>query len=265
MARDQGILNILNCLTRRPEASPLMGADERSQSGVGVPCQFSTRAMTLPRTPRRAPRTRNGVTLVESVATVVLSALLMLPLVALIKTSVVSWEGADGEASRRLSVEGALRHVADELSNCQSVVLLSALDDAQGQLDAQRWSGGKITWSLSNKGELSVQESGQKETLAKNIERFWVAGIEADGVTTTDDPTRTHAVRCTIETTIPGTQRNYTLSRVAMLRNTSTTGGKGKGNGKGKGKGDGKGVENGAAVGLNNGTASPNARGGSSP
>ncbi|TWT48870.1 prepilin-type N-terminal cleavage/methylation domain-containing protein [Botrimarina hoheduenensis] len=168
-------------------------------------------------TRRAATPDRCGVTLLEVMTTLALSATLMTSSMVVLRSSYATWRLHEEELDRAGAANAVLRHLVRGVRQANAVTAVTATAAPNGALSVQLNDGLVATWTYSSGTVLYQMTGGSPQTLSDNITGLSFTGYEADGVTTTDNPSDIHALRCAVTTTLPS-GANRTASSFTWVR-----------------------------------------------
>ncbi len=138
-------------------------------------------------------RVRNALSLLELVLSTSMMALLLVPVVGLLKTSHNVWEAYESDHTRLDSLQATTRHLMRRLRDTNEIVSLSAPESTAGAISV-RQSGGLVEtwWRMGD--QVWYHRNGTTSLLANDIAALSFVGFEKDGVTPTTDPRRVQIV-----------------------------------------------------------------------
>ena len=167
---------------------------------------------------RRTQReVRQASSLMEVMATVALSAVLMTPVVNLLMTSHSIWEGVDGDATRRWSADATARHIAHQLIDAKEVVAISDLDAAAGSLSIRTHSGDTFEWRHEGESVFFSDQDTKDQLLSREIKKLQFIGYARGGLIQTHHPLLIESVECVVHTQLTS-KRDYVARRLVRLR-----------------------------------------------
>lgn len=162
---------------------------------------------------------RRGVSLLESVMAITLAALLMSPVVAILRTSQAIYGQIQEQHVRTDGVYGTLRHVRSVLRTAQQVTSVRRQGNRLTILEIVAADGQVCRWRHDRRsGRLMFEKAGQSTLLADRISSFDVAALDAVGRPTTSAGT-IRSLRCTASTVAAGSDHaNRTSTCTVWLR-----------------------------------------------
>lgn len=151
-----------------------------------------------------AGRKRSGVSLIEATVSLALAAMLMIPVVGLLKTNRELWERSDSDRLRIDSVHGLLRHLSRRLRSADTVLSLQSQGRRPASLQIRSPDGQTLSWNHVKRTEHVSFDSGRgRGILADHISKLTFEGFLPNGQPTSD-VTRMQTIRCTATTILTG-------------------------------------------------------------
>lgn len=167
---------------------------------------------------RRAPhQRRRGVTLLEVMTAVALSATMMMSSFVVLRSTYAAWQAHEADLDRGASAAATLRHLTRCVRQSNGVGAISAAIDTSGSLTIIDAAGVQMTWEHAGTGVTLSLDAGASQPLADGIQSLAFEGYTADGVTPTTDPDEVQAIRAIVETSLP-TGGLRTLSSFVWVR-----------------------------------------------
>lgn len=146
---------------------------------------------------------RQGFSLIELMVAAGLTSALMASSFVVLRSSYAAWLAHEDDLAHAANATAVLRHLVRNVRQATEITALSAPLDTSGSLSIRRDDGSTMTWSHTGT-EMTLQiDSGASQPLASDIVTFSLTGYQADGVTTTTDPTAAQALRAVITTAPP--------------------------------------------------------------
>jgi type II secretory pathway pseudopilin PulG len=171
---------------------------------------------------RHSPPKRPGMTLLEVMAATTMMATLMASVFVLVRSSYAVWQAHEADMERAESAYATLRHIVRSVRQATGVAAISDASETSGHLSLMMGDGATLQWQHSGAGKevfFGVVPTSADQLLAKGIDELSFVAYEADGVTATTVVEDIHALRCTLNVTMPaggGTPRS--VSSWAWLR-----------------------------------------------
>lgn len=162
-------------------------------------------------------RRRRGVTLLEVMTAVGLSATMMMSSFVVLRSTYAAWQAHEEDLDRGASAAATLRHLTRCVRQSSGVSAISAAADTSGSLAVVGPDGVLMTWEHTGTDVTLRLDSGAAQPLAEGIQSLAFEGYTADGVTLTTDPSEVQAVRAIVETLFP-TGGRRTLSSFVWVR-----------------------------------------------
>lgn len=144
---------------------------------------------------------RRGFSLLELLVTTTLMTALVTTVVLLLRTSQVTWEAYESDASRMEVAHAVVRHLVRQLRQSEGITAISADTNYAGSLTALMPDGLTHTWSLSG-SEVTLNNGSGAQLLADGIATLNFVGYQADAVTATSVPGEIQSVKCTVGITL---------------------------------------------------------------
>ncbi|HEX6962387.1 MAG TPA: prepilin-type N-terminal cleavage/methylation domain-containing protein [Lacipirellula sp.] len=169
----------------------------------------------------RTKRRRSGFSLVEVIAAAAIMATLTTASFALVRTANDAWRRHRDDMLQRGQAISTLQHVVRRVRQAREVAAISPNADMSGYLTLQMADGTLAMWDHNGgTGEMLYGTSAPTNLLAEGITAANFVGLTANGLSTTTDISKIHAVRCTVEYTLsrPMGSVTETVSNLAWLR-----------------------------------------------
>lgn len=166
-------------------------------------------------------RRTTGLSLLELVITMAMTAALTTASITLLRTSQTAWNRHHNDQQRRQNAAAVLRHMVRRVRQATAVTAITAATDASGSLSTMRVDGTTLVWDHDNVGnQVMYGETTATSLLARDVTAMTFVGYKVDGVTQTVDTALIHSVRCTVAYSVerptgPATEQ---ISCVAWLR-----------------------------------------------
>ena len=140
-----------------------------------------------------------GLSLLELVITMAMTAALTTASVTLLRTSQTAWNRHHSDQQRRQNAAAVLRHVVRRVRQATVITAISAAADASGSLSAMRVDGTTLVWDHDNgSNQVLYGETTATSLLARDITAMTFVGYKVDGLTPTTDVGLIHSIRCTV-------------------------------------------------------------------
>lgn len=128
---------------------------------------------------------REGFSLIETSAALVLAVMLMSPVVGVLHSSIDLRDSSSSRLGRTNALHNTLRHLRRQLKECSAAVILSS----QGNRNVGEFLGanGQVyRWEFDKRsGELRFRQGGQAGLLSEGIDSFQIDGFDSNGRSTT--------------------------------------------------------------------------------
>jgi hypothetical protein len=140
---------------------------------------------------------------------------------ALVRTANDAWRRHRDDSDQRRQAIAAVQHVVRLVRQASQVTAISALGDSSGALTLQMANGTSAIWDHDGATNRvlygTVTPTG---VLADGITQLSFMGLTANGYSTTVDPTKIHAIHCTVRYNLnrPTGAVTETISNVAWIR-----------------------------------------------
>jgi type II secretory pathway component PulJ len=160
---------------------------------------------------------RPGITLLEVMAAVSITATLMASSFVVLRSSHTVWLAHEADSEIASNVAAVLRHVVRHTRQASSVISVTTPTDSSGSLTVLRDDGSTFAWDHSAGGVTLSVDGGAAQPLAEGIDTLSFAGYAADGVTLAASAADVHLLRVEVGATMPsGTSR--TVSSYMWVR-----------------------------------------------
>jgi prepilin-type N-terminal cleavage/methylation domain-containing protein len=169
----------------------------------------------------RTRRRRSGFTLVEVIAAAAIMATLTTASFALVRTANDAWRRHRDDMLQRGQATSALQHIVRRVRQAREVSAISAAADMSGYLTLQMVDGSAAMWDHNGgTGQVLYGTTTPTNLLAEGIAAANFVGLTANGLATTTDPSKVHAVQCMVQYTLnrPTGNVTETVSCLAWLR-----------------------------------------------
>lgn len=157
------------------------------------------------------------MSLIEVMATLALSASLMISTIVVIRSSHAAWESHEEELVPAFSQNAVQRHITKHIRQAIAITSISLASDTTGTLSIQKADGSTFQWDYSLGSVTCSVNGATAEPVADNISTLAFIGYEADGTTTTTAPNDIHSVACQVGIVQP-TGGSRTTSTHSWLR-----------------------------------------------
>lgn len=141
------------------------------------------------------PPSRRGVTLLEVLTAVSLSATMMTSSFVVIRSSYAAWLAHEADMDRSANAAAVLRHFVQHARQGVGVSTITPAADQSGALTVVRADGSTLKWDHAGTGVTLSVNGDAAQPVADDIEALSFVGYEADGVTATTNPSAVQAVR----------------------------------------------------------------------
>lgn len=166
---------------------------------------------------RPTPKRRHGVTLLEVMTAVSLSATMMASSFMVLRSTYAAWEAHESDLDRAGQATATLKHLTRCVRQAEGIAAISTAVDTSGSLSLIDQSGSLITWDHQGTSVTLTIDSGSQQPLADEVLSLTFEGYQADGTTLTTDPDEVQAVRVSVTTQLPsGASR--TMSSFVWVR-----------------------------------------------
>lgn len=161
--------------------------------------------------------TRCGVTLLEVMLAVSLSAVMMTSSFVVLRSSVTAWRSHEADLDRSTQATALLRHFTRAARQARGVAAISAASDTSGSITLMTAAGSTLAWDHSGTSVTLSVDAGAAQSAADDIRELSFEGYEADAVTPTTATDDIQLVRVVATTDQPagGTR---TISSYVWLR-----------------------------------------------
>ena len=169
----------------------------------------------------RTRRRRSGFTLVEVIAAAAIMATLTTASFALVRTANDAWRRHRDDMLQRGQAISTLQHIVRRVRQAREVTAISAQGDMSGNLTLQMADGTFAMWDHNGgAGQILYGTTAPTGLLAEGITAANFVGLTANGLGTTTDVSKIHAVRCTVDYALsrPSGNVTETVSCLAWLR-----------------------------------------------
>lgn len=151
----------------------------------------------------RQPARHRGVTLLEVMTAVSLSAMLMASSFVVLRSSYAAWTAHEADLDRAANATAVLRHIIQHARQATSVSAISGPADTSGSMTVIRADGSTLHWNHSDTRVTLAVDSATAQPLANDIQQLSFEGYEADGTTPTIEPDNVQALRTIVTTQLP--------------------------------------------------------------
>lgn len=161
----------------------------------------------------------------EAIAVVTLSALLMSPVVSLLRSSHSLWEATDGDASRRHAVDSTIHFLAREIHNCEAVTRIS--DPSQpGALQVRMADESLWTWTYdpTTKEVRFRRGEAPDELLSRGITALQFTGYADGGERAWNAVDDIKSIECAVRSELTN-GADYEVKRWVWIRTTADVNG----------------------------------------
>jgi prepilin-type N-terminal cleavage/methylation domain-containing protein len=164
---------------------------------------------------------QTGFTLVELIAATAIMAMLTTSSFALVRTANDAWRRHRDDLQQRGEAIAALQHIVRRVRQATQVTSISTAADWSGYITLQMADGTSAMWDHDGgTNQLLYGTGAPNNILAEGLTQLNLIGLTANGLGATTDPSRIHAVRCTVRYALsrPAGPITETVSCVAWLR-----------------------------------------------
>jgi len=164
---------------------------------------------------------RTGISLVEMIAATAIMAVLTTSSFALVRTANDAWRRHRDDSGQRCEAIAALQHIVRRVRQAAAVTAVSTAADWSGFMTLQMSDGTSAMWDHDGgASQVLYGTITANNVLAEGITQMNFLGLTANGLGITTDPTRIHAIRCTVQYALsrPSGAVTETVSCVAWLR-----------------------------------------------
>jgi prepilin-type N-terminal cleavage/methylation domain-containing protein len=164
---------------------------------------------------------RAGFTLVETIAATAIMAMLTTASFALVRTANEAWRRHRDDSQQRSEAIATLQHIVRRLRQASQVTAISTAADMSGFLTAQMADGTTAMWDHDGATNRVLYGTvTPNNLLAEGVTQVNFIALTANGLLMTTDPTKIHAVRCTVRYALnrPTGAVTETVSCLAWLR-----------------------------------------------
>jgi prepilin-type N-terminal cleavage/methylation domain-containing protein len=169
----------------------------------------------------RINRHRTAFTLVEMIAATAILATLTTATFALVRTANDAWRRHRDDTLQRAEATAALQHMVRRIRQATQVTDISASADMSGYLTLQMANGASAKWDHNGgAGQLLYGAATADNLLAEGVTQATFIGLTANGLVTTTEPAKIHAVRCLVSYSLnrPSGSMTESVSCMAWLR-----------------------------------------------
>jgi hypothetical protein len=118
---------------------------------------------------------------------------------ALVRTANDAWRRHRDDSTQRAQATAALQHVVRRIRQATQVTAISASADMSGYLTLQMADGSSALWDHNGgTSEMLYGTTTASNLLAEGITAANFVGLTANGLATTTEPAKIHAVRCLV-------------------------------------------------------------------
>lgn len=149
------------------------------------------------------PDRRAGVTLLEVMTAVSLSATLMASSFVVLRSSYTAWQAHEEDLDSAATAAAVLRHLRQHARQAVAVTGISSAADTSGHLAIERDDGSTLRWDHSGTQVTLQVDAATPQPLADGVVSLTIAGFEADGVTATTEPSDVQTFRATVTASLP--------------------------------------------------------------
>jgi hypothetical protein len=139
----------------------------------------------------------------------------------LIRTSNDAWKRHRDDSQQRREAILALQHICRRVRQASAVFAVSPSSSNSGSLTLQMADGASAMWAHNSAtNQILYGTSSANNVLAQGITQLNFVALTANGVNTTTDVTKMHALLCTVRYSLtrPGGSTSETVSCLAWLR-----------------------------------------------
>lgn len=151
----------------------------------------------MTRTPRQRER-RRGVTLLEVMTAVSLSATLMASSFVVLRSSYAAWRAHESDLDAAASPAAVLRHLRRHTRQAVAVTGITSAANASGRLQIERADGSTLCWEHTGTQVTLQVGATTPQPLADGVVALTFQGYEADGVTPTTEPSDVQTIHATV-------------------------------------------------------------------
>lgn len=160
---------------------------------------------------------RPGLTLLEVMTAVTLSATMMASSFVVLRSTYAAWQAHESDLETAGNASAVLRHLVRCVRQSTEVSAITAGNDSSGSLSVINQDGSTLTWEHLGTSVTLSTDSGAAQPLADGIESLSFEGYQADGVTLTTDPEDVQLVRAIVTAPMPAGGIR-TISSYAWMR-----------------------------------------------
>lgn len=146
---------------------------------------------------------RRGITLLEVITAVALSATMMASSFVVLRSTYAAWQAHEADLERAGNASAVLRHLVRCVRQSTDVSAITLSNDTSGSLTVVDQNGSTLTWDHLGTSVTLSTDAGVSQPLADDIEALSFEGYQADGVTLTTDPNEVQLVRAVVTTQLP--------------------------------------------------------------
>lgn len=151
----------------------------------------------------RPPAVRRGVSLLEVMASVAISATLMTSSFVVLRSSYAAWQAHEADLDRAAEANAVLRQLIQSVRQSTGVLSVSGEGNSTGTMTVNLADASEITWGLSGSQVTHQVDAGSTTPVANDINGLEFVGYEADGATTTTNGPDIRSIRCSVTTNLP--------------------------------------------------------------
>lgn len=162
-----------------------------------------------------------GFSLVEVIAATAILATLTTASFALVRTANDAWRRHRDDMQQRGQAVTTLQHIVRRVRQAREVAAISTAADMSGYLTLRMADGAFAMWDHNGgTAQMLYGASTPTNLLAEGITAANFVGLTANGLGTTTDVSKIHAVRCLVQYTLTRPTGNVTetVSCIAWLR-----------------------------------------------
>lgn len=157
------------------------------------------------------------MSLLEVMATLALTASLMVASMVVVRSSHAAWETHEEELEPAFSQNSVQRHITQHIRQAVAINAISLASNNAGSLTIEKADGTTFQWGYSLGSVTCSINGAAAEPVADNITSLSFVGYEADGLTATTTSADIHSIVCRVGISQP-TGGNRTTSTFSWLR-----------------------------------------------
>lgn len=161
---------------------------------------------------------RRGLSLLEVMVALAILAMLMTPVITLLRTSHQVWSERQADHAKLEAGHATVRHLIRQLRQAKQIVSISPPIDRSGSISARLYDNRLLVWD-HRRGQVLFGETSATSLLADGVEELWFVGLRADGVTPAVTPAEVRIIQCRAKVRLErDVNADRTISSTVLLR-----------------------------------------------